>query len=255
MGTIISKYIRNFLCNFLFEMHEEEAATEEGWGSDTDNSYRRDHVLSTDCASLLTSRDLPRFPTATTKSLQLCPTLCDPIDGSPPGSPVPGILQARILEWVAISFSNARKWKVEVKSLSCVRLLATPWTAAHQAPLPMGFSRKEYWSGMPLPSPPRFPRFYQKGSLEVLVGLANRSFFNRHCCFPWLSEISSKGYYYCLRRRNAWLTISHRARFMIFIKLSHYLILYISLHENLLKIYGASQWKKSNSAFSGDCRI
>ena len=89
---------------------------------------------------------------ATAKSLQLCPTLCDPIDGSPPGSLVPGILQARTLEWVAISFSNAWKWKVKVKSLSSVRLLVTPWTAAHQAPPPMGFSRQEYWSGVPLPS-------------------------------------------------------------------------------------------------------
>ena len=87
------------------------------------------------------------------KSLQSCPTLCDPIDGSPPGSPVPGILQARTLEWVAISFSNAWKWKVKGKSLRCVRLLATPWTAAYQAPPSMGFSRQEYWSGVPLPSP------------------------------------------------------------------------------------------------------
>ena len=90
---------------------------------------------------------------AAAKSLQSCPTLCDPIDGSPPGSPVPGILQARTLEWVAISFSNAWKWKVKVKSLSCVWLLATPWTAAYQAPPSMGFSRQEYWSGVPLPSP------------------------------------------------------------------------------------------------------
>ena len=82
------------------------------------------------------------FPAAA-KSLQLCPTLCDPIDSSPPGSPVPGILQARTVEWVAISFSNAWKWKVKVKSLSRVRLLATPWTAARQAPLSMGFSRQE----------------------------------------------------------------------------------------------------------------
>ena len=77
------------------------------------------------------------------KSLQSRPTLCDPIDGSPPGSRVPGILQTRTLEWVAISFSNAWKWKVKVKSLSHVRLLATPWTAAHQAPPSMGFSRQE----------------------------------------------------------------------------------------------------------------
>ena len=87
------------------------------------------------------------------KSLQSCPTLCDPIDGNPPGFPVPGILQARTLEWVAISFSNAWKWKEKVKSLSRVWLLATPWTAAYQAPPSMGFSRQEYWSGLPLPSP------------------------------------------------------------------------------------------------------
>ena len=90
---------------------------------------------------------------AAAKSFQSCPTLCDPIDGSPPGSPIPGILQARTLEWIAISFSNAWKWKVKGKSLSRVRLLATPCTAAYQAPLSMGFSRQEYWSGVPLPSP------------------------------------------------------------------------------------------------------
>ena len=90
---------------------------------------------------------------AAAKSLQSCPTPCDPIDGSPPGSPVPGILQARALEWVAISFSNAWKWKAKVKSLSRVRLFVTPWTAAHQAPLSMGLSRQEYWSGVPSPSP------------------------------------------------------------------------------------------------------
>ena len=90
---------------------------------------------------------------ATAKSLQSCLTLCDPIDGSPPGSPVPGILQARTLEWVATSFSNAWKWKVKVKSLSCIRLFATPWIAAYQAPPSMGFSRQECWSGLPLPSP------------------------------------------------------------------------------------------------------
>jgi len=90
---------------------------------------------------------------AAAKSLQSCPTLCNPIDGRPSGSPVPGILQARTLEWVAISFSNAGKWKVKVKSLSRVRLLATPWTAAHKAPPSMGFARQEYWSGVPLPSP------------------------------------------------------------------------------------------------------
>ena len=90
---------------------------------------------------------------AAAKSLQSCPTLCDPIDSSPPGSPVPGILQARTLEWVAIFFYNAWKWKVKVKSLSCDRLLATSWTTAYQAPPSMGFSREEYWSGLPLSSP------------------------------------------------------------------------------------------------------
>ena len=90
---------------------------------------------------------------AAAKLLQSCPTLCNPIDGSPPGSTIPGILQARTLEWVAIFSSNAWKWKVKVKSLSHVRLLATPWTAAHQAPPSMGFSRQEYWSGVPSPSP------------------------------------------------------------------------------------------------------
>ena len=90
---------------------------------------------------------------AAAKSLQLCPTLCNPRDGSPPGSPIPGILQARTLEWVAIFFSKAWKWKVKVKSLSRFQLFATPWTVAYQAPPPRGFSRQDYWSGFPLPSP------------------------------------------------------------------------------------------------------
>ena len=79
---------------------------------------------------------------ATAKSLQSCPTLCDPRDGSPPGSAVPGILQARTLEWVAISFSNACKWKGKVKSLSRVQLFMTPWTTAYQVPPSMGFPHK-----------------------------------------------------------------------------------------------------------------
>ena len=90
---------------------------------------------------------------AAAKWLLSYPTLCDPIDSSPPGSAVPGILQARTLEWVAISFSSAGKWKVKVKSLSRVQLSSTPWIAAHQAPPFMGFSRQEYWSGLPWPSP------------------------------------------------------------------------------------------------------
>ena len=90
---------------------------------------------------------------AASQLLQSCLTLCDPIDGSPAGSPVPGILQARTLQWVAISSSKAGKWKVKVKSLSCVRLAETLGSAAYQAPPSMGFSRQEYWSGLPLPSP------------------------------------------------------------------------------------------------------
>ena len=103
----------------------------------------------------LAQAHLAEVAAAAAKSLQSCLTLCDPIDSSPPGSPIPGILQARTLELVVISFSTAWKWKVKVKSFSRVRLLATPWTAAHQAPPSMGFSRQEYWSGVPLPSPCR----------------------------------------------------------------------------------------------------
>ena len=88
------------------------------------------------------------------KLLQSCPTLCEPRDSSTPGSPVPGILQAGTLEWVAISWSSAWKCKVKVKFLGRVRLLAKPWTAAHQAPPSMGFSRQVYWSEVPLPSLP-----------------------------------------------------------------------------------------------------
>ena len=92
---------------------------------------------------------LDPFCSLAAKSLQSCPTLCNPRDGSPPGSPVPGILQARTLEWVAVSFSNAWKWKVKVKSLSCVWPSVTLWTSAYQAPPSMGFSRQEYWRGVP----------------------------------------------------------------------------------------------------------
>ena len=96
----------------------------------------------------------PGSSAAAAKSLPSCPTLWDPTDGNPPGSPVPGILQARTLEWVAISFSNAWKWKVKLKLLSRVWLFSTPWTAAHQAPPSVGFSRQVHWSGLPLLSPP-----------------------------------------------------------------------------------------------------
>ena len=107
---------------------------------------------------------------ATAKSIQSCPTLYDPIDSSPPGSPVPGILQARTLEWVAISVSNAQKWKVKVKSLSRVQLLATPWTSAHQAPPSMGFSRQEYQSRVSSPSPREHHRVWKITGLHTTEG-------------------------------------------------------------------------------------
>ena len=100
--------------------------------------------------SITTKNNLTLLLCSAAESLQSYLTLCDPIDGSPPGSPIPGILQARALEWVASSFSNAWKWKVKLKSLSHVQLFLTPWTAAHQAPPSMGFSRQEYWSELPL---------------------------------------------------------------------------------------------------------
>ena len=111
------------------------------------------HPFSLPCALRARRSVLSYAAAAAAKSLQSYPTLCDSIDGSPPGSPVPGILQARTLEWVAISFSNAWKSKVKGKSLNRFRPSGTPWTAAHQAPPSMGFSRQEYWSGVPLPSP------------------------------------------------------------------------------------------------------
>ena len=91
---------------------------------------------------------------AAAKSFQSCPTLCNHIDKSLPGSAVPGILQSRTREWVAISFSNAWKWKVKVKLLSQIWPSVTPWIATYQAPPSMGFSRQAYWSGVPLPSAP-----------------------------------------------------------------------------------------------------
>ena len=108
---------------------------------------------------------------AAAKSLQSCLTLCDPIDGSPPGSPVPEILLARTLEWVTISFSNEWKWKVKVKSFSRVRLFATPWTAAYQAPPSMGFSRQEYWSGVLLHSPPPHLYVLVNSTWEITLSL------------------------------------------------------------------------------------
>ena len=142
---------------FLWETSDSKWETDEpvitacsqGFAGNELRVLMREHILWTESSGRF---DLRGYAAAA-KSFQSCPTLCDPIDGSPPGSPVPGILQARTLEGLAISFSNAWKWKVKVKSLSRVRLLATPCTTAHQAPLSMGFSRQEYWSGVPLPSP------------------------------------------------------------------------------------------------------
>ena len=125
--------------------------------------------------------------------LQSCPTLCNPTDSSPPGSPFPGILQARTLEWVAISFSNAWKWKVKVKSLSRVWLFATPWTSAYHAPPPMGLSRQEYWSGVPLPSlqnvlgnkfPSHASSFLLSDCLEAQWFYVNRRI--NECLSKWL---------------------------------------------------------------------
>ena len=116
-----------------------------------------------------TNRSISSFfniSAAAAKPLQSCPTLCDPRDGSP----VPGILQARTLEWVAISFSNAGKWKVKLKSLSRILLFATPWTAAYQAPPSMGFSRQEYWSGLPFPSPGDLPHSGTEPMSSALAG-------------------------------------------------------------------------------------
>ena len=133
--------------------------------------------------------------TAAAKSLQSCPTLCDPRDGSPPASHVPGILQARTLEWVAISFSNSWKWKNKVKSLIRVWLLVTPWTAAHQAPPSMGFSRQEYWSGLPLPSPDE-----SKGTTYHWIKKLNTE--NPQACIHLLSQGRT-----CLKSREAFYVL------------------------------------------------
>ena len=145
------------------------------------------------------------FKILSAKSLQSCPTLWDPIDGSPPGSPVPGILQARTLKWVAISCSNAWKWKVQGKSLSRAWPSATPWTAAFQAPLSMGFSRQEYWSGVPLPSLKILTRlilfFYQ--NLEAIP------IWRAYIVFSSIiivSQIKSCSFHYCgvLQKITSW---------------------------------------------------
>ena len=130
------------------------------------------------------------YVAAAAKSLQSCPTLCDPIDSSPPGSPVPGIFQARTLEWGVIAISSAWKCKVKVKSLSRVRLSATPWTAAYQAPPSMGFSRQEYWSGVPLPYPACMLKFYKnvKNTRLFSNALVKENRVNK-CIYKVLSKI------------------------------------------------------------------
>ena len=133
---------------------------------------------------------------AAAKLLQSCPILCNPIDSSPSGSTIPGILQARSLEWVAISFSNAWKWKLKVKSLRRVWLFTTPCTAAHQAPLSTGFSRQEYWSGVPLPSLSSNIRLWQFSSIIV-----SRAFLFEECSScHWIIEKArefQKNIYFC----------------------------------------------------------
>ena len=116
-------------------------------------------------------KHLLRMLAAAAKLLRSCPILWDPRDGSPPGSPVPGLLQAKTLEWVAISFSNACKWKVKVKTLSHAWLLATPWTTAYQALLSMEFSRQEYWSGVPSLSPKKAGGESNSGKAELQIDL------------------------------------------------------------------------------------
>ena len=134
------------------------------------------------------------FAAAAAKSLQSCLTPSDPIDGSPPGSPVPGILQARTLECTAISFSNAWKWKEKVKSLSCVQLFATPWTTAYQAPPSMGFSRQEYWSGMPLQFLPYWWR-WRRISQYVINMVIGSNIFSREWVFTII-------YFFSYRKQN-----------------------------------------------------
>ena len=145
---------------------------------------------------------------AAAKSLQSCPTLCDPRDGSPLGSPIPGILQARTLEWVAISSSNAWKWKVKVKSLSRVQVLGTPWTAACHAPPSMGFSRQEYWSGVPLPSPwksitmPKRKTWWNQVQPSILTLTSTVTWnFSLTCKIPLTLKVPHLIYYMILKRK------------------------------------------------------
>ena len=154
--------------------------------------------------SLVSFRYHFRNSAATANWLQSCPTLYNPIGGSPPGSPIPGILQARTLEWVAISFSNAWKWKMKVKSLSRVQPSATPWTAAFQAPPSMGFSRQEYWSGVPLPSPLESINTYYWSSYWKMTYVASEA---------WLPQRKAQTEFKIQKTKGGWLT-----RFLVYLR-------------------------------------
>ena len=159
--------------------------------SRTELSDWSDLIWSDNHASWLTIKI--QFGFAAAKSLQSCPTLCDPIDGSPPGSPVPGILQARPLEWVAISFSNTWRWKVKVKSLSRVRLFVTPWISAYQAPPSMGFSRQEYQLSHFVSTPPLPQLFwmYESTCLQISYQLKWKIYiYTSSSCLKFYEENS-----------------------------------------------------------------
>ena len=140
MNTLIYYYIRSVCGLQITNKYKSSKSNNSVWPTLS--------LFATEETDTQTCLNVAAAAAAAAKSLQSCPTLCTPIDGSPPGSAIPGILQAKTLEWVAMSFSNAWKWKAKVKSLSHVQLFGTPWTAAYQAPPSMGFSRQVYWSGL-----------------------------------------------------------------------------------------------------------
>ena len=188
---------------------------------------------------------------AAAKSLQSCPTLCDPIDGSPSGFAVPGILQARTLEWVAISFSNAWNWRVKVKLLSRVRSSATPWTAAFQAPPSMGFSRQEYWSGVPLPSPHIYLYHTSKGILESLE-IKNRQVYHV------IQLLIIIAYNNICKQTTYFIKLSYVLLFVVVQSLSHVWLLatpwilaqqaslFLTVSQNLLKLMSIESVMLSN---------
>ena len=145
----------------------------------------------------------------------------------PPGSPVPGILQARTLEWVAISFSSAWKWKVRVKSLSRVRLFETPWTVVPQTPLSMGFSRQEYWSGLPLPSPDS--SLEHSFSALALLTFCTRQFWSALMSLWFLVSVRSECYRW--HSSSSFITTSH---FLFHIVLKWQRILRMQIYSNYL---------------------